>query len=387
MTTAYLDCFSGVSGDMFIGALLDAGLPFEELENKIMSLPFDGYGLRSFKEERMGLFGTRFVVELKGQGHVHRHLKDVKEIIEAGALEEAVKKKCVDIFELIAEVEGKAHNLPPDKVHFHEVGAVDSIIDIIGAVYGLAYLGIDSLCTSTIPLGSGFVECAHGRIPVPAPATIELLRGIPVYDSGLPFELVTPTGAAFIKGLSVSQGPMPPMTVDRIGYGVGTRKLPDRPNLVRILIGQESAGNETETVLVLETDTDDSSPEWLGYLMERLFEAGALDVVFFPVQMKKNRPAVHVQVVSRPEKKEQLIKTFFRENSTLGVRFRYCQREILNRSEEEVVSPWGAVKVKKVISADGSAEIMPEYESCRDLALKNDVPLRRIFYWVMGLNR
>ncbi len=387
MKIAYLDCFSGISGDMFIGALLDAGLSFEDLEQKIQALPFDSFHLEMKREARSQIFGTRFVVKTEGQEQVPRNLEVIRNIIRKGSLSSGVKDKSIRIFEELASVEGKIHNKPPDEVHFHEVGAVDSIIDIVGTVYGLERLGVTSLFVSSLPLGSGFVETAHGRIPIPAPATTALLEGVPVYDSGTHHEMVTPTGAALVKGLATSFGPMPPMVVEKIGYGVGKRDLSDRPNLARILIGHMQTEGQVDTVVILEANIDDTSPEWLGFLMDRLFDAGALDVVFCPVQMKKNRPGIQIQVMGRPDQKDTLMEILFRESSTLGIRFRYTQRMVLQRSVAEVESPWGKIKVKKVLERDGSPFFLPEYEACREVALKTNRPLREIFYWVIGLNK
>ena len=387
MKIAYLDCFSGISGDMFIGALLDAGLSFEDLEQKIQALPFDSFHLEMKQEARSQIFGTRFVVKTEGQEQVPRNLEVIRNIIRKGSLSSGVKDKSIRIFEELASVEGKIHNKPPDEVHFHEVGAVDSIIDIVGTVYGLERLGVTSLFVSSLPLGSGFVETAHGRIPIPAPATTALLEGVPVYDSGTHHEMVTPTGAALVKGLATSFGTMPPMVVENIGYGVGKRDLSDRPNLARILIGHMQTEDQVDTVVMLEANIDDTSPEWLGFLMDRLFDAGALDVVFCPVQMKKNRPGIQIQVMGRPDQKDTLMEILFRESSTLGIRFRYTQRMVLQRSVAEVESPWGKIKVKKVLERDGSPFFLPEYEACREVALKTNRPLREIFYWVIGLNK
>lgn len=386
MKTAYLDCFSGVSGDMFLGSLLDAGLPFYELRECLLTLPINGYQIEIKREARSQIFGTRFLVSLDEDRDDHRGLKAIREVIAKGDLSETVKEKSIEIFESLAEVEGKIHNRPPEEVHFHEVGAVDSIIDIVGTVYALERLDIGSLYVSPLPLGSGFVMTAHGKIPVPAPATIALLKGIPVFEAGIPHEMVTPTGAALIKGLATSFGSMPPMVVGEIGYGVGARDLPERPNLLRILIGEEQSGKTVDTVVVLETNVDDISPEWLGYLMDRLFDAGALDVVFFPVQMKKNRPGVQIQVIGRPDKKELLMEIMVRESATLGIRFRYSQRRVLARSFSEVDSPWGKIKVKKVLLKPGSPLLVPEYDVCKEIASKNNIPLREVYLWVTSLN-
>ncbi len=387
MKIAYLDCFSGISGDMFLGALLDAGLPFEELRQHLQTIPLDGYHLEIKKEARNQIFGTRFIVRLERKEQAPRNLDTIREIIQQAKLSSTVKDKSVEIFEQIASVEGKVHNRPPEEVHFHEVGAVDSIIDIVGTLYGIEFLEIGSLFVSPIPLGSGFAETAHGRIPIPAPATIELLKGIPVFDSGTQYEMVTPTGAALVKGLAGSFGPMPPMVVQNVGYGAGKRSLRERPNLLRILIGDQQSEQGVETVVALDTNLDDTSPEWLGYLMDRLFEAGALDVVFCPVQMKKNRPGVQIQVMGRPDQRDILMGILFRESGTLGIRFQYTQRKVLKRSTVEVDSPWGRIKVKKVMNMDGSPFFLPEYEVCREIALKNNRPLREIYSWIIGLNK
>jgi uncharacterized protein (TIGR00299 family) protein len=300
-------------------------------------------------------------------------------------LTDSVKAKSMAIFESLARVEGHIHDLPPDQVHFHEVGAVDSIIDIVGTVYALEALGIERLLVSPLPLGSGFVKTAHGRIPAPAPATLALLKGVPVLNSGVPHEMVTPTGAALATGLAASFGPMPSMVVQQVGYGVGSRELQDRPNLLRIIIGHEENEGQADEVVILETNLDDMSPEALGYLMERLFKTGALDVVFLPAQMKKNRPGVQVQVIGKPEQKDPLIEILIRETTTLGIRFRYSRRTIIERSHETVESPWGKIAVKRVIR-DKSSSLIPEYDVCRKIALKNNIPLRHVYQWIEGLN-
>lgn len=387
MKIAFLDCFSGISGDLFLGSLLDAGLSFDELGQCLKGLPFENYRLEMRREARNHIFGTRFIVIPEGKEHAHRNLEAIRKIIEQGDLSKQVKDKSIEIFENIANVEGRIHNQATEEVNFHEVGAVDSIIDIVGTVYGIERLAIEKIYASSLPLGSGFTKTAHGKIPLPAPATLALLKGIPVYDSGIPHEMVTPTGAALIKCLVTSFGEMPPMVVQQVGYGVGSRDLEERPNLLRILIGHEQSEPDTETVVVLETNLDDTSPEWLGYLMDRLFEAGALDVVFCPVHMKKNRPGVQVQIIGRPDHRDTLMEILFRESATLGIRFQYSRRRILKRSVAEVDSPWGKLKVKKVMENDGTSFFLPEYEACRKVALKNDRPLREIFGWIMGLNK
>jgi uncharacterized protein (TIGR00299 family) protein len=387
MKIAYLDCFSGISGDMFLGALLDAGFAFEELKHRLRTLPLDGYHLETKQELRNQISGTRFSVKLDSEKQIPRNLEAIRKIIQAGDLSRTVKEKSTAIFEQLAGIEGKIHNLSPELVHFHEVGALDSIVDIVGSLIGIEHLEIHSIYASHIPLGSGFTETAHGTIPIPAPATIELLKGIPVYDSDIRHEMVTPTGAALLKCLVGSFGPMPPMVVQDVGYGAGMRDLPERPNLLRILIGDEPLKQQVETIVILETNLDDTSPEWMGYLMERLFEGGALDVVFFPIQMKKNRPGVQIQVIGLHDQREALTEILFKESATLGVRFRYSQRQVLKRSEAEVDSPWGNIKVKKIMNRDGSYFFQPEYDVCREIALKYDRPLREIYHWITGLNK
>ena len=387
MKTAYLDCFSGISGDMFLGALLDAGLSFKELERALRTMPLSGYTLKVEKEKRNNLVGTRFMVDLGSEKHPHRKLEDIKNIIQQGDLSDNVKEKSIHIFESIAQEEAKIHDRSPNDVHFHEVGAVDSIMDIVGVVFGLECLGITSLFVSPLPLGSGFVDTDHGRIPVPAPATIALLKEAPVYDSGLKYELVTPTGAALAQGLSGSFGPMPPMSITTVGYGVGSRELPDRPNLLRIIIGKEGAKENIETVVVLETHLDDTNPEWMGYMMDRLFEAGALDVVFYPIQMKKNRPGIHIEVLGKPRQIDTLMQIIFQESTTLGIRFRYSQRATLQRSSIHIDSPWGTMEVKKAYKPDGSSFLLPEYDECRKIAEKHNLPLKDVYQWVLSMNK
>jgi uncharacterized protein (TIGR00299 family) protein len=387
MKIAYFDCFSGVSGDMFIGALIDAGFPIEELRKVLQSLPLKGYSLEATPEERNHLLGTRFKVKVTRDPQPHRRFSDIRDLILAGDLSPSVKEKSIVIFESIAVEEGKIHGCTADEVHFHEVGAVDSIVDIVGSVLGMEYLGIGAASASSLPLGSGFVETAHGRIPLPAPATVALLKGIPVHDSGLKEELVTPTGAALLRGLVRSFGALPPMVIETVGYGVGSRNLTDRPNLLRLLLGRDQGEAHEETVVILESNLDDINPEWLGFLMERLLEAGALDVFFSPGYMKKNRPAVLVHVMGKPQHKDRLMEILFSESTTLGVRFQYTQRRILERSSAEIDSPWGAMKVKKVFRLNGSFQLMPEFEECRRIAKEKGIPLRDIYGWITAQGR
>ncbi|MBW2005371.1 MAG: nickel pincer cofactor biosynthesis protein LarC [Deltaproteobacteria bacterium] len=386
MKTAYLDCFSGVSGDMLVGSLLDAGLSFEKLERIISGLNLDGYTISAKKEGRNNIFGTQFHVSLKEKHQKARYLKDIKEIIKRADIPLAVVEKCISVFEKLAKTEGEIHHISPDEIHFHEVGAIDSIIDIVASVGGIYLLGIEKLFVSRLPVGKGIITSAHGKIPLPSPATIALLEGIPIYDSGQEVEMITPTGAALITSLCSSFGPMPSMIVDRVGYGVGSRTLADRPNLLRILIGNDIDKQRSETVVVLESNLDDMSPELLGYLMDRLFDAGAKDVTFSHIQMKKNRPGIQLQVIGQSEDKDRLSNIIFKESTTLGIRFNYSQRSILTRGEMMVESPWGEMRVKKVSNQGGKTALLPEYEECRRVAKANNLALRDVYAWAAALS-
>jgi hypothetical protein len=372
---------------MFVGSLLDAGLPFEKLEATLSGLKLGGYRISATSEERNHIFGTRFSVVLQEADQPARHLDAIREILKNSDLPLPVIQKSIQIFENLAEIEGEIHHISPKKVHFHEVGAVDSIVDIVATIAGMELLGIEKVFASRIPVGSGIISSAHGRIPVPSPATIALLKDIPIYSSGQDVEMVTPTGAALISSLCSSFGPIPPMVIENVGYGVGSRTLSDRPNLLRILIGKDADKESTETVVVLEANLDDMSPELSGYLMETLFEAGARDVSFNPVYMKKNRPGIQLQVIGQPEDRERLTAIIFRESTTLGVRYSYGQRTVLKRETVVVDSPWGKMNVKKVIDRDGRAVFLPEYEECKRIALENNLPLRDVYAWAGGLSK
>ena len=386
MKIAYIDCFSGISGDMFVGSLLDAGLPFEKLETILSGLKISGYKISAKKEERNNIFGTRFLVSLQEEDQKVRHLDDIKEILKDSDLPLPVIEGSILVFEKLAIIEGEIHHISPNEVHFHEVGALDSIVDVVATVAGINLLGIEKLFASRIPVGTGMIASAHGKIPVPSPATIALLRDIPIYDSGQDVEMVTPTGAILITSLCSSFGPMPQMIVDNIGYGVGSRTLVDRPNLLRILIGSDIGKERSETVVVLESNLDDMNPELLGYLMDSLFDAGAKDVSFSPIQMKKNRPGTQLQVIGQPEDRERLTAIIFRESTTLGIRYSFSQRAVLKREGLVVDSPWGKMSLKKVINQDGRTVLMPEYEECRRIAQENNLALRDVYAWASGLS-
>ena len=384
MKTAYLDCFSGISGDMLVGALLDAGVELRLLEEALDGLGLSGIRLEARKEGRNHLHGTRFLVHVDEAAQPERSHRDIQTLIGKSRLRDRVKSRSLEVFQALAEVEAHIHDCPVAEVHFHEVGAADSIVDIVGAVTGVEALGLERLVCSPLPLGSGFVESRHGTIPVPAPATLALLKGVPVEDAGLESETVTPTGAALVRVLSDGFGPLPPMTPEGVGYGVGSRDLPDRPNLLRIVLGESAPEARSDAVVLLEANLDDSPPEWTGYLVERLFEAGALDVWLVPVQMKKNRPGVLVQAVVRPGDRDRLADVILRESTTLGVRFQVMKRRVLERETVELESPWGPLTVKRARGTDGVWRVLPEYEACRRVAREQGVALREVYGWVYG---
>lgn len=386
MKIAYLDCFSGVSGDMFVGSLIDSGLKIEELQKILTGLNLDGYKISATKEERNNIYGTKFHVSIQKTDNKPRHLEDITTLLYKSNLPPTVIEKSAQIFKRLAAVEAKIHNVSPNTIHFHEVGAVDSIIDIVASVAGVYLLSIDKILASKIAFGSGIIKSAHGKIPVPSPATMELLKEIPVYQTNEKAELVTPTGAALVASLCTSFGTIPLMTMHNIGYGVGDRTLESRPNLLRILIGNDIVHDTFEIIIVLESNIDDMNPELLGYLMEKLFDAGALDVNFTHIQMKKNRPGIKIEVIARPEDKESLTTIIFKESTALGVRFNYIERKILKREDIVVKSPWGDIKVKKIIGNDKKSELVPEYEDCKRIARENGLTLKEIYAWVASLS-
>ena len=377
---------------MFLGALLGAGLAAERLLAEIRKLPLGDYELRQSRVLRAGLAGTRVEI-VAPEKQPERHLRDIEQIIEGSALTKTVKERALEVFGRIAEVEGKLHDKPAAKVHFHEVGAVDAIIDVVGACAGLELLEVSELVSSPLNVGGGRVEAAHGSLPVPAPATAELLRDIPIYSSGVEAEMVTPTGAALVTTLARSFGPLPPMKVERIGYGAGARDLRGHPNLLRLFLGERSelgtrdSGLGTRAansdageaiVSVLEANVDDMSPQLYGYLVERALAAGALDVTCSSIQMKKNRPGLEVSVLCAPERSDALAQLLFDETTTIGLRIHETRRKVLDRELVTVETRYGAVRVK-VARRDGRVlNVAPEYEDCQRLATEKSVPLKEV---------
>jgi len=378
MIVAYADAFAGISGDMFLGALLDAGLPEEILRKELSGLALDGYQLHVTKTAPHNLSATKINITTT-HGHHHRTFRTIKALLEKSALASGVTEKSLAIFSALAQAEAQVHGCLPDDVHFHEVGAVDSIIDIVGAAIGLHYFSIDQLNASPLPLSQGWVECAHGRLPLPAPAVCELVKGMPVYGTDLTKELVTPTGAAILKGCCRFFGPFPPMKIDRVGYGAGSHKLADdRPNLLRLVIGTSTDVVEAQEVEVIETHLDDWQPEGFPFLSEQLFAKGALDVAVIPMQMKKGRPGFLLRVVADPATAWELKRCILSESTAIGLRFRREGRWTLPRETGTVATSLGQVEVKKVATPSGDI-LYPEYEDCRRLALEKGIPLQQIY--------
>jgi uncharacterized protein (TIGR00299 family) protein len=379
MKIAYFDLIGGASGDMILGALIDAGLQPEVLQEGFDRLNLSGFQLHWQKVSKMGFQATKVDLDITDI-KTERHLADILEIIAASSLSDHIKAKAISIFKRMGEVEGGIHGLPIEKVHLHELGGLDTILDVTGALIGLDAIGIDQIHCSPFPLGRGFVKGAHGQIPLPAPATVALLRGVPVTGSAIEKELVTPTGAAILTGLAVRYGSIPAMALDQIGYGAGGRDLPV-PNLMRVLIGRSnSQGNmRVESLVSLETNIDDLNPQLYDFLMERLFQAGALDVTLTPMHMKKNRPAVQVNVLCPPEKSQELEAILFSETSTIGIRKQIIERHALPRKFGTVQTPYGLVRVKTVEYAPGKTRSAAEFEDCRRLAQETGAPLWEIY--------
>lgn len=372
---AYFDCFSGISGDMTLGAFVDAGVPPEFLADTIKSQLIPDFDLTVTRVSKMGIGAQKVDVIVKSAAE--RDYDAIRRLIAGSSLADAVKRTSLAIFEKLAAAESKIHGCPKHHVHFHEVGGVDAIVDIVGAALCVDYLKIDAVHASRIPLGNGFVRCAHGLLPVPAPATAEMLKDVPVYGTDVSGELVTPTGAAIITTLAAGFGPMPGMRVSQTGWGAGSRDYAHAPNLLRVFLGESE--HLSDSVAVLETTIDDMNPEIFGYVMERLFEDGALDVCLMPVFMKKNRPGTLVQVLCPHHLKETLISRILTETTTLGVRVSEAQRRILKREFVRLTTEFGAVDAKKITSPDGRARIVPEYEVCRRIARDRGIPIRTVY--------
>jgi uncharacterized protein (TIGR00299 family) protein len=382
---AYFDCFSGISGDMTLGAFIDLGVSLEWLTTQFETLPVSGFDLTVGSVTRNGICAKSVDVIVKDDA-ASRNFKEIISIIEKSPLSAKVKQTSLSIFEKIAEAEAKIHGCPKEKVHFHEVGGIDALIDIVGTALCVDYLGIEKVMASPIPLGRGFVACAHGTLPVPAPATLDILKGVPVYGTNIHHELVTPTGAAIIVTLSDSFEEMPDMIVEKTGYGAGKRDLETIPNLLRIVMGTGSViGEKTgkryqeDRIMMVETCIDDMNPEVFGFLMERLFEKGALDVYWIPIFMKKNRPATMVKVLCPEDLRERIMACILSETTSTGVRYYSANRRMLRREQIFVKTAFGDIAAKRMIELDGGERIVPEYEICKKIALEKNLPLRVVY--------
>ncbi len=375
----YLDAFAGISGDMFLGLLIDLGLDLKSLEKELAKLPVPGYRIGSARAKRQGIEGVQVAIDIDEQHH-HRTWLQIDTLLEKCPLDAEIKATARRIFHRVGVAEAAVHGVPLETVHFHEVGAVDSIVDIVGAAIGLKLLGIDRVICTPLPLSHGMIRCAHGSMPLPAPATVEILRGFPVIDGSCDKELVTPTGAAIAAEIATFAS-MPAMIIDRVGYGVGGRTLQDRPNLLRGILGSssEKTGLDSDRVTVLESHLDDASPEWLGALIERLLSEGALDAACSALQMKKGRPGVCVTVVCEPHKAEALSRLLLRESSAIGVRRYSADRLKLRRRQETVSTPIGDATVKLLFEGDTLLRVTAEFESCRKLAEISGRPLPEVY--------
>jgi uncharacterized protein (TIGR00299 family) protein len=378
MTFAYFDCFSGISGDMTLGALVDAGVSIDDLRAELAKLNLPGYELTAEMVKRSGIAATKVRVLLDGKQQPSRRLSDIRNIIEASALPLSVQQKGLAIFSRLARAEAKVHGTTPDKVHFHELGAVDALVDIVGSVVGLELLGVTGVAASAVNVGSGTVQTSHGLLPIPAPATAELLSGIPFYQSSTLFELTTPTGAAIISTLGMSFGPLQEMKVDRIAYGAGDQDFPGRPNVLRLMIGERAAAYEEDASIIIETNIDDLNPQVYDYLIGKLMDQGAQDAYLTPIIMKKGRPAVLLSVLADTAKTDVLVDTIFRETTSIGVRIRETGRKKLDREIREIETVFGRVRIKVSRRGNEVLSATPEYEDCRRIAEEKQVPLKQV---------
>ena len=388
MKIAFFDCFSGVSGDMILGALVDAGLDIGELETELGKLGISGYRIKAKKTARKGIAGTKLSVEVSDRT-TERKLRDIVEILDGSELDDSVKELSKQTFTEMARVEATIHGKSIDDIHLHEVGSLDAIIDVVGAFAGLNKLGIEAAYCSKIHVGTGFLECRHGTLPVPAPATLAMLKGIPIYSTGIEAELATPTGVCIMKALCKGFGIMPEMKVEEVGYGAGSREL-EIPNLLRVYVGEDPAGEDTagedtgggyqqDEAILIETNIDDMKPELLAYACEALLEQGALDVFTTPISMKKNRPGTMVSVLTTRGKLNEVLSTIFAETTTLGVRIHSLERQKLSKEIISVKTRFGEIRVKIGKTGNQVKNIAPEYESCKSVAVRQGIPLKDVY--------
>lgn len=378
MRLAYFDCHAGISGDMILGALVDAGLQVEVLQRELDKLGLEGVVIQDGKVKRQGIAATKIDVVAE-EGHHHRRLQDVLGIIDAADISSGAKRQARAIFRRLAEAEAEVHGISVDRVHFHEVGAADAIADIAGAVIGLEQLGVERVYASRLRFGRGTTRSAHGVLPVPVPAVVALCRDVAAERTEIPYELVTPTGAAILTTLAEQIGAVPPpFRTRRIGYGAGSREMDQIPNLLRLEIGESESSLQTDTLTLIETNIDDMSPEIYGFLIDRLFTEGARDAYLAPVIMKKGRPGVVLSVLADPDRTQSFTELIFRETTTLGIRIRRVERQTISRRREVVESAFGPVAVK-VASYGGRTRLAPEFEDCARIASEQDVPILEVY--------
>jgi len=373
----YFDCGGGASGDMTLGAMLDLGLSVQSLTRELGKLKVRGFQLKASRASRSGIRGTRLRVETPND-RGYRHFSEFTRVIEASRLSDAVKARSLELIRRVFAAEARVHGKRVDTVHLHELGSLDTLVDVVGAVIGLELLGVSDVAASPVNVGGGQVRTEHGLMPVPAPATTLLLKGVPVFSDGSQFERTTPTGAVLVSGLAGRFGPWPAMSVDKVGYGIGSKDPKEgMPNLLRLVLGTPLGGAQG-TVLILETTVDDMSPELAGYVLDRLLDAGALDVYLTPVQMKKNRPGVNLTVIAEPVRRQELAEIVFAETTTLGIRCHEVQRECLERQWVKVSTRFGKVSVKLGLSDGKVLNAAPEFEVCRRIASAKKVPLKEV---------
>jgi uncharacterized protein (TIGR00299 family) protein len=378
--TLYFDCFSGAAGDMILGALIDAGLPLADLKRALGSLGVEGWDISADKVVKAGITATKFRVHehAAGSPHRHYHLAGIKKRIDQSALPDAGRVRAKALFDRLAEAEAAIHDTPIEKVHLHEVGALDSIIDIVGCVFAFDWFGAQRVVVSPLNVGSGSVKTAHGVYPVPAPATLRLLGDAPVYGSDIAMELLTPTGALLLTDYADAYGPIPPMTVERIGYGAGDRDLDGRPNVLRVVVGRGAADSVDVDVAVIECEIDDMNPQIFGSLMDQLYASGALDVFYAAIQMKKNRPGTLMTIVARPSDRERLVNLVFRETTTIGVRYAVMRRDCLDRETVVIETPLGEVRFK-IARRDGRViNAQPEFDDLLRLSREHSRPVKEV---------
>ena len=388
LRAAYFDCYSGISGDMILGAMVDLGIDIKEIRIALKKIDLKGYKLNSKKIQRNGLASTQITVKIENKKHQHsptqRNFSDIRKLIDQSTLSSVVKNNSIEIFKRIAKVEAQIHNTTIQKIHFHEIGSVDSIVDIVGGVWAIESLNLDIIISSPLNVGEGFVDCAHGRLPVPAPATLKLLKEIPVFSNGVKKELTTPTGAAMIGFYAKKFESLPTMTITSEGYGAGSHVIPSLPNLLRVLVGNITIG-QINNLVMIETNIDDMNPEIFETVMESLFRAGALDVYFSAIIMKKNRPATKISVLTECINKEKLSKILLTETSSFGVRFYSVDRLILDREVKKLKTPYGLIKIK-LGKLDGKiVQAAPEFEDCRKVSRTKKLPVKKIYDEVQAL--